>query len=313
MQMMMANSSFRQIIQFFLKLLLIVSVIFVCDKGIGTILKHFYFRQESGVGYRSTYAIDSTFADVLIFGSSRANHCYVPEVFEDSLHYTCYNAGRDGSYVLYTYAIFKAITTRYNPKLIIIDIRPGDLNYSTSEYERLSLLLPYYQKHPEISRIIDFRGPYEKIKLISAIYPYNSLILQIIIGNLDYNKDRVPDIKGFVPYFNVMKYERMDTLQIGSFSIDENKNRALKDIISTCKQKRINLVFVYSPVWSISQSGYSGAISELCFKNGIRYIDMSNYPVFNNHPEYFNDWDHLNNDGARVFSSILINKIMHTN
>lgn len=309
----MASSYLKHIIQFFLRLLLIVSVIFVCDKGIGTILKHFYFRQESGAGYRSTYVIDSTFADILIFGSSRANHCYDPEIFEDSLHYTCYNAGRDGSYILYTYAMFKAVTRRYNPKLIIIDIRPEDLNYNSFEYDRLSLLLPYYQKHPEISRIIDFRGPFEKIKLISAIYPYNSLILQILIGNLEYNKDRVTDIKGYLPYFNIMKNERIGTLQIGSFTIDENKNRALKDIISTCKQKRIDLVFVYSPVWSICQSGYSRAISELCSKNGIRFIDLSNYPTFLNHPEYFNDWDHLNNDGVRVFSSILTNKIIHTN
>ena len=105
----MANSSFKQIIRFFLKFLLIVALILICDQGIGTILKFFYFRQESGDGYRTTYAIDSTIADILIFGSSRANHSYVPEIFEDKLHYTFYNTGRDGNFILYNYAIFKAI------------------------------------------------------------------------------------------------------------------------------------------------------------------------------------------------------------
>jgi hypothetical protein len=309
----MANSSFKQIIRFFLKFLLIVSLILVCDRGIGTIIKFFYFRQESGVSYRTTYAIDSTFADILIFGSSRANHSYVPEIFEDGLHFTFYNSGRDGNFILYNYAIFKAITNRYNPKMIIIDISPDDLKYYTFEYERLSLLLPYYQANPEISRVVDFRGPFEKIKFISAIYPYNSLILQIAIGNLEYNKKRVPDNKGFVPLFKIMKHEIIDTSYIATSIIDENKIRALKDIISTCKQKNIDLIFVYSPIWSIIQDSYYNAIiSNLCYENGIVYMDMSNDSIFINNPDYFSTIDHLNNEGAKVFSNMLIDKICRT-
>lgn len=314
MHLLMASSSFKQIIRLFLRLLLIASLVFVCDRGIGTILKLFYFRQKSGVGYRTTYSIDSTVADILIFGSSHANHSYIPEIFEDKLHYTCYNTGRDGNFTLYNYAIFKAITRRYSPKLIIIDILPEELDYKTFEYERLSLLLPYYQIHTEISRIVDFRGPFEKIKLISAIYPYNSLILQIAMGNLDNNKEKVPDIKGYVPLYKIMKNEKIDTLQISACIIDENKNRALKDIISTCKQKNIELVFVYSPIWSIIQNSFCNIIiSELCSENGISYLDMSNHPTFINNHEYFADKDHLNNEGARVFSTMLINKILRTN
>ena len=310
----MASSYFKQIFRFFLKLLLLTFIILVLDRGIGTILKLFYFHQEWGAGYRTTYSIDSTVADVLIFGSSRANHSYVPEIFEDRLHNTCYNTGSDGNSILCYYAIFKAITGRYNPKLIIIDIRPEELMYRTSQYERLSPLLPYYQTHPEIRGIVDFRGPFEKIKLISAIYPYNSLILHIAMGNLDYGKERVPDFKGYIPFFKIMKNEKLDTSQISACTIDENINRALLDIISTCKQKNIELVFVYSPIWSIIQDSFcNNIISELCSENSISYLDMSNHPTFINNHEYFADKLHLNNEGARVFSTILINKIWRTN
>ncbi len=308
----MASSSFRQIIRFFLRFLLIILIILICDQVIGTILKRFYFSQESGVGYQTTYAMDSTVADVIILGSSRANHSYVPDIIEDSLHYTCYNAGRDGNFTLYNYAIFKAITRRYNPKLIIIDIRPEDLKYLIFQYERLSLLLPYFQTHPEIRSIIDLKGPFEKTKLISAIYPYNSLILQIAMGNLNYNKERMPNVKGYIPGYGIMKQEKLDTSKNYTCILDENQIQALKDISSTCKQKNIDLVFVFSPIWIIQDNFCNTIISEFCSDNDIRYLDMSNLPVFINNPDYFEDKTHLNNEGARLFSTMLINEIRRT-
>ena len=309
----MAGSSFKQVVRFFLRLLLILSVIIVLDRGIGTLLKHFYFRQESGVGYLTTYSIDSTFADILIFGSSRANHSYVPEIFEENLHRTFYNTGRDGTYILFNYAIFKAITMRYNPKLIIIDVRPEDLGYSAREYDILSLLLPYYQKHPEVRRIIDLKGPFERIKRISAIYPYNSLLFQIAMGNLKHNRDRVPDNKGYVPLLSKLANVTIDSTKIVACNIDENKTRALKDIVSTCRQKNIDLVFVNSPTWRIIGDSFCNKIlSDFCAENGIRYLNMSNLQVFVSNQGYFSDVYHLNDEGARVFSKLLVNQIGQT-
>mgnify|MGYP001396239892 CR=1 FL=1 len=300
----------NQIIRFFFRIFIIVSFILICDRGIGTILKMFYFRQESGDGYRTTYAIDSTLADILVFGSSRASHSYVPEIFEEKFHSTFYNTGRDGNYVLYNYAIFKTITGRYNPKMIIFDIRPEDLGSNAYEYDRLSLLYPYYKTHPEISVIVDTRSPFEKMKRISAIFPYNSLIFQIAMGNLELNKKRMQDIKGYIPLFDIMETEKIDTSESSVFRIDENKVLALKDIIFTCRQKNTELVFVNSPTWGIIKDDYCKAILlKLCSESGIPFIDMSNHPAFLSNPGYFADKSHLNDEGAKAFSEILTEKI----
>jgi hypothetical protein len=107
-----------------------------------------------------------------------------------------------------------------------------------------------------------------------------------------------------------MKNEKIDTLKIGICTIDENKVHALNDIILTCQQSNIDLIFVYSPVWRIIQdSFYNTIISDLCSENGISYIDMSNNPTFIYNSNYFADKEHLNNEGAKVFSTMLINKI----
>ena len=298
------------IIHFLLKILLLASLILIIDHGVGSVLKFFYFRQESGPSYRTTYSIDSTLADIIVIGSSRANHGYVSEIFENRFSCTFYNTGKDGNYVLYNYAVFKAITMRYNPKMIIFDIRPEDIIYNAFEYDRLSTLLPYYQSHPEIADIMKYRGPFEKIKLISAIYPYNSMIFKIAMGNLEYNIKREPEDNGYVPLFITMKYKGIETLKSNIRPIDENKTDALEDIIYTCKRKNIDLVFVFSPIWiKIPYSPDENIISNLCLKNDIKYLNLSNDSIFINNPGYFVDPNHLNDEGARVFSSLLIEKI----
>jgi hypothetical protein len=307
----MDRNLFKQVLRFFSRLLLVSALIILGDRTIGAVLKKFYFLQKSGVGYRATYAIDSTNAGILVFGSSRANHSYVPEVLEKNLGYNCYNAGRDGNFLLYNYAVFEAVTKRYIPRLVLIDIYPEELNYKTSDYDKLSLLLPYYPTHPEIRHIVDLRSKLEFIKHLSAIYPYNSLILQIAMGNLNFNRERVPDIKGYVPFYRKMEYIKIDSSQVNIVNIDEKKTNALLDMAEVCKRNNIGFILVYSPTYSFTgKSTCNRLLSELCRTHNIRYLDMSNYPVFMNTPAYFADRAHLNDEGARVFSKLLSDKIV---
>ena len=306
----MRDTSSRQIILLFGKVLLVLFLVFVVDRITGSAFRKYYFRQESGAGYRTTYSIDSTIAEILVFGSSRASHSYVPDIFEDSLGLSFYNTGRDGNHVLYNYALFKAITKRYLPKIMIMDIRPEDLCTHTVEYERLSLLLPYYRTHPEIAPIIDLRGPFEKIRQLSAIYPFNSLMFQIAAGNLSFNKERYPDIKGYVPIMKTMEDEPIDSLELENCITDENKLSAVKDIISTCRRNNIELVLVFSPSRSYIPDNYLyRRITLICSENGVRFLDLSNDPVFMNDHTLFANREHLNDDGARIFSAIVANKI----
>ena len=252
----MERSNSKDAVQVLKKICIIIFLVFMIDRGVGLILKYFYFHQEYGESSRTTYVIDSTLADIIILGSSRANHGYVPEVFEETISYTCYNAGRAGCFFLFNYATFKAITERYDPKLIIFDIIPTDLSYNRIGYERLSLLLPYCQQHPEIERIINLRGPLEKVKQISAIYPYNSFILQAFAGNIELKNKRFATNNGFISHSETMGNHEIDTLIITPDTLDDNIINALKDIILTCHRKNIDLAFVYSPVWRVIEDVY---------------------------------------------------------
>jgi hypothetical protein len=130
------------------------------------------------------------------------------------------------------------------------------------------------------------------------------------MGNLEFNKKRMHDIKGYIPLFEIMKNEKIDTSESIVNTIDGNKILALKDIISTCQQKRIGLVFVNSPTWGFVRDDYFEVrLLELCSETGIPFLDLSNHPAFISNPGYFADKSHLNNDGAKLFSKILSDTI----
>ncbi|MGH2649255.1 MAG: hypothetical protein ACRDE8_16865, partial [Ginsengibacter sp.] len=71
--------------KFIIKLFVLFITIIFLDFAIGSLLSSFYFKQKSGFLYRTTYAIEKTNEDVIIFGSSTATHDYYPGVFKERL------------------------------------------------------------------------------------------------------------------------------------------------------------------------------------------------------------------------------------
>jgi hypothetical protein len=254
--------------------------------------------------------MDSTRADILVFGSSRANHHYVPEVFEKKLNMSFYNTGRDGNFILYNYMVFQSVINRYNPKIIIFDLNPNELSYNKGEYERIASLLPYYQEHNEIREIINKIDALEKLKLFSKIYPYNSMFLTIAVGNLELNKKRKTDFKGYVPLSKVMtdtillKYDNM----IGN--VDPELVKLLNEIAFKCNKNEIALYFVVSPIYMIiSENSSIRLYKDISDKYGCSFDNFSNNSIFIKNPNYFSDEAHLNENGAIMFSEIVADSI----
>ena len=194
------NSPFKL---FLLKLVFLFSIVFVLDFSLGKLLNYYYFKQERGSQYLTTFAAEQTKADLLVFGSSRANHHYRPDIFEKGLHLSFFNAGRDGNFLFYHYAILKAVLKRYRPKVVILDFIHGEFSKNQDSYDRISSLLPYYRSHPEMRSVIELKSPFEKIKMFSSIYPNNSNLLIIAGGNAFFSKKKRIDSDGYIPRFEI--------------------------------------------------------------------------------------------------------------
>jgi hypothetical protein len=305
------KSTNNKYLKFLLRFGTILLIVALSDFIIGNLLRHYYFKQIAGEDYRTTYAMDSTTADILVFGSSRANHHYVPEIFEDSLKLTFYNTGRDGNFFLYNYAVFKAIIKRYTPKIVIFDLNPDDLYYDETSIDRLSSLLPYYRNHPEIRNIVNLKSPYERFKLISSIYPFNSSLLTIGVGNMELNKQRRSDRKGYVPLINKMIDTTLDNTIALQGVPDKNKMNALNGIMKYCADQKIHLFLIQSPIFAnVKPTNIIDIVEQMAKRYKIEFWTLSNDTNFLHTPKYFQDQNHLNEIGADYFSQIVVNRII---
>jgi hypothetical protein len=299
---------------FFRKIALLLVFLVIADLSLGHLLKYLYYRQKSGFLYRTTYSIEETKADLLVFGSSRANHHYKPEVFEKQLGVSFYNVGRDGSFIFYHYAVLKAVLNRYSPKAIILDFLPGEFRKDKESYDKISFLLPYYKTHPEIRETVEMRSRLEKVKLISSIYPYNSLAVSIIMGDLDLKENRYADDKGYLPLNGIWKDSLKDYNNEGKYEIDSIKIKTFNAFIKKCVEAGVKLYIVCSPSFLKGvNNDYSISLAkEIAAKDNVEFLDITNDELFFNHPEYYNDPFHLNDSGATVFSEIIAEKIKYS-
>src|SRR5664280_2748246 len=88
-----------------------------------------------------------------------------------------------GGGILLPYAQIEVLLNRYTPKIIIVETDSNEMEYRASDYDNLSILLPYYHVYPELQPIILLRSPFERVKLLSGIYPFNSDIMNLVQYN----------------------------------------------------------------------------------------------------------------------------------
>jgi len=303
-----------------IKIVVFIFIVAITDKGLGHILSKLYFNQKESEIHSLNYGLSECNADVLIFGNSRAQHHYDSRIISAALNMSCYNAGEDGGHcIIFPYAQIKIITERYSPKIIILEFS-GVFNYPGA-YDRLSILLPYYKEYPEIRSLIQLRSRFERIKLISSIYPFNSNVIDII----RFHTNIPEDFDGYIPLKKMLNIDLLKPepeivrkSEIKTQVADTNMVNALENIIRICKRKNISLFIIISPTFH-SVNEKQGPLSpaaelalDIIHRNQVNYLDFSSDPVFAGHSEWFADIFHLNEEGAKVFSNMVTDSITKT-
>ena len=287
-------------------------LIFYClDLMIGNVFARYYKKQNSGWEYRTRYAVEETNASILIFGASRAQQQYNPVYIEERLHQSSYNVGRDGEPIFYYYGVLKGILKRYTPSMIILDIENGVFAEAQSSYDRLSILLPFYKTHPEMRTLIEMRSPFEKYKMLSNIYPYNSLLFKIANGNSANNTKKFEDIKGYLPLTNSLTDPIHQVDVSKGYAIDSNKINCYQSFIDDCKKNKIKLYIACSPYY-INLNGVDTSLllaKKIANEKGIRFFDFSTDESFKRNAQLFDDTVHVNIFGAKIFTNQLIDSI----
>jgi hypothetical protein len=287
-----------------------ILVIFL-DFAAGSLLKYFYFKQQAGLEYQTTYAIDKATEDVIILGSSRAANIYNPDIFQKELNMSCFNSGRFDHPIFYHYAVLKANIKRHIPKIVILSFDAGNFSKKAKAYYWISSLLPYYKDHPEIRDIVLLKSPCEKIKMMSATYPYNSLILPILSGNSNFSKIKYANNKGYFPLYDTVQQALPKFDYTQEKELDTVIIKTFKALIETCIDSKIKL-FIACPPYLINPVGTDQSLTAakaIAKKYNIDFLDYSRDSFFINRPALFADYSHLNDGGVTMFSKMVAERI----
>lgn len=300
---------------FFIKSLFFIFILFILDLSIGKLLNYLYFNQGSGSLYDITYSLDSTKADIIIIGSSTAHHNYYPESFKKKFGMTYYNTGNDGTSLLYHFAILKSILKRYSPKIVILDFSIKEFRKDDVSYDRLSILLPYYYTNPGLQQILNLKSKFEKEKLFSKIYPFNSMIFSVVSRNSlfnKYNAKRKRNEEGYIPSFNIWNQPIQTDISNLQYELDSNKINFFKSFVRECKAANVDLYIVAAPrfIKYIHKDTSVKIAIEIADSNNIPFYNFLRDTTFLNHQNFFSDNVHMNNIGVKTFSDILIDTIL---
>src|SRR5262249_41279149 len=100
-----STSSSRDLRRFLVKAALLFALVVGCDRLIGAAAEHWYFKTSDGDTGGEINSLLRKQSDILVFGDSRAESHYVPDILRSDLHASVFNAGFKGSNSLFQYAL----------------------------------------------------------------------------------------------------------------------------------------------------------------------------------------------------------------
>ena len=283
---------------FFLMALLDVCFGFICD----------YLREHARGGdikrFNDLFLKDRH--EVLVFGSSRARHHYASNVLEKNLKVECYNAGYGGHGVILAYPLLESILERYKPQLIVFDItKESDFLVFANDNGNtryISILKPWC-RIPVVSEVIksvsftDFL-----LARYSSMFRYNSQFIYLLGDNI---LSRKVDDKGFAPLYGTVDmriYKKSSRTEKSNH--DQIKIYWLKRFAKLKEEKKLNMVWVISPIFEANSSDYKEYefVREIAKSHDIPFFDYYLDSSFVEHSELFTDSVHLNETGALLFT-----------
>ncbi len=301
---------------FCLKVILFFGLLWIIDCIIGVA---FVSMKDTGLKVnpenmwlKTPFVVEKVNTDVVIIGSSKASHHYVPSILSDSLGMSVYNGGQDGCFFLYQNCLINMLLDRHHPKMIIWDIQPSSFFYGENaaiEYQNFRYLSPYYHKSKWATEYINSESGKMKFRMLSEMFAYNSKSLNYLFPLISHAS---PTHEGYIPLEN----ERYTYPNLGEVTQDPEEYTPMVDrlallaqTIRRCKKEQVRLYLFISPEYSLKSHSYLSAVQDLqevAMRNGIDCHDYSSEEVFMNDSTLFKDASHLNDKGAHLFTNKII-------
>lgn len=236
--------------------------------------------------------------DVVILGSSRANNHFVSELFEKK-GWKTFNYGMSGGHLFEADLMLKLMLERkYKIKNVILE---ADLNLS-NEHRADGIackFLPYLHQSATIAKHFSHEEDFNALYYI-PFYRYIDFDSQIgfreMILNLFHKETSHLQHLGYHPLGNKKGRMKNDLTHLKPLL----RNKYYEEIKQLCKANNINFIAVMTPMCANTKGiNYFEKVQAL-------YPEIHNYENVVTEDQYFSSCGHMNDAGARLFTSKII-------
>lgn len=301
----------KDILRFFKNLMIFIAIMFVVDRGVGSILEYYFKKQPMGDDAAFAHALDNPKEDILFYGSSRAVHTYNCAIFTDSLGLSAYNCGRNASNIIYHAAIISAAFEKSTPKVVVLDISPKELSWKSGQGgdDVLSaMILPYITTNKNFEALAKELFPKELIKAkISKLYTYNSMIASIIRNS---NRTKNDNVNGYQPLHGAKVDQDPKAVDAAKSEVSDYAKQKLEFFVKTVRDHHVPLIVIISPIYALPAPPTPSMIEtkKILDKYNVEIWDYASDTAFIK-KKYFYDLVHLNTKGADLFSSLIASRM----
>jgi hypothetical protein len=290
---------------------------------LGAVLLTYLLREAEYIGIRmntqgqfdkyNTLFIDSNDYDVIVIGSSRAESHFRSDIIHDSTELKTFNAGLLGATMPFIEGALEAyLENSKAPQYVILNIDYHMFIASDDTIRHFPSYFPYLSNDALYERFTsrDNRFPFFKtIPFYSLPYCGTKYLNASLRGYFNSPGRYDTTFHGGYSPVSLHAEKDLDSIVIEPYSpwLTNSSWESLQRIINLCKAKNMQLIFVYSPLYSRLSKAISNEAQIISRLNSIAAeskIQCMDYHLSRicYHKDYFSDLDHLNRQGAEVFS-----------
>lgn len=280
-------------------ILIFVVLFFILDFITGLVMERIFPEITFGTYGKVNKSLCAE-EEILIFGSSRAQHHYDPEIIINETGMSCYNTGMGGYGLFYNYALLNELVAKHKPKIVILDLS-SNVIVDPKSFLKLNIFMPYYFDYLSFSEIMKLDPDFSRFKTIFKTYVYNSTLYDYIRTAIPHD-NQGNGYRGLLPKLDTTTFKPMRLSPHETFG--NIKKTYLNKFINTAIQHNIRLICIVSPTYEKFDvhNRIIGEMERIIKAKDVEFYDYSDFDKLYKKPEYFKDQLHMNVHGVEIFS-----------
>lgn len=267
-----------------------------------------------GIGKVNHYLKEKKNYNLVIFGSSRANHNIDPSRIDSS----GFNMGLDGRKLAYASTLIKLLP-KDEKQIILLHIDPENVFSDDYSGDDIKALLPKYNRLIQVKKDIDNLKMHNVFQKFYWSLSYNgkafSILKNYLMPKYNYKKyngfDPIKVSKGQRKIFENILKKKGDTNCKSNFKINKIYDNLLNELHIFCQQNNKTLLLFTSPVYMDKCKDDNIELAKTLNSRGLIYNDYTDFYKNDLSIDNWKDKGHLSDIGASIFTDSIRQYILN--